>query len=186
MSSQSDRKPGVPALDGQKERILGQRHDLNKCTLHDSPRTWTLTRIGRCVKGLAIFADALREPLLAVTAVFGPAPWAGAPSTHIWPARRSFSARFRWPYARMTLKSTETLITPATCPFTDRSLYKPRTAAGARICPRPPSRPVPKSQVLKSWVTSLAADPKSNQSDRKPGVLVHDGRRSESQVSGMI
>ncbi len=112
MSSQSDRKPGVPALDGQKERILGQRHDLNKCTLHDSPRTWTLTRIGRCVKGLAIFADALREPLLAVTAVFGPAPWAGAPSTHVWPARRSFSARFRWPYARMTLTSTETLITP--------------------------------------------------------------------------
>ena len=34
MWSQSDRKPGVPALDGQKERIPGQRHDLNKCTLH--------------------------------------------------------------------------------------------------------------------------------------------------------
>jgi putative transposase len=33
MWSQSDRKPGVPALDGQKERIPGQRHDLNKCTL---------------------------------------------------------------------------------------------------------------------------------------------------------
>jgi len=37
MWSQSDRKPGVPALDGQKERIPGQRHDLNKCTLQADP-----------------------------------------------------------------------------------------------------------------------------------------------------
>jgi hypothetical protein len=37
-----------------------------------------------------------------------------------------------------TLKGTETLITPATCPFTNRPSYGPRTAAGARACPRPP------------------------------------------------
>jgi len=39
------------------------------------------------------------------------------------------------------VKGTETLITPATCPFTNRSLYGPRTAAGDRACPRPPSSP---------------------------------------------
>jgi len=32
MWNQSDRKPGVPVYDKQKERIPGQRHDLNKCT----------------------------------------------------------------------------------------------------------------------------------------------------------
>jgi hypothetical protein len=36
MWSQSDRKPGVHVYDGQKERVPGQRHDLNKCTLQDS------------------------------------------------------------------------------------------------------------------------------------------------------
>ena len=34
MQNQSDREPGVFVHDGQKERIPGQRHDLNKCTLH--------------------------------------------------------------------------------------------------------------------------------------------------------
>ena len=33
MQNQSDREPGVFVHDGQKERIPGQRHDLNKCTL---------------------------------------------------------------------------------------------------------------------------------------------------------
>jgi len=41
MWNQSDREPGVPVHDGQKERIPGRRHDLNKCTLQppniDSP-----------------------------------------------------------------------------------------------------------------------------------------------------
>lgn len=31
--NQSDREPKVPVHDGQKERMPGQRHDLNKCTL---------------------------------------------------------------------------------------------------------------------------------------------------------
>ena len=33
MWNESDREPGVPVRDVQKERIPGQRHDLNRCTL---------------------------------------------------------------------------------------------------------------------------------------------------------
>jgi len=33
MRNRSDREPGVPVHDGQKERIPGHRRDLNKCTL---------------------------------------------------------------------------------------------------------------------------------------------------------
>jgi hypothetical protein len=39
------------------------------------------------------------------------------------------------------LKGTETLIGPATCLFTNRSVYGPRTAGGARACWRPASTP---------------------------------------------
>ncbi len=42
---------------------------------------------------------------------------------------------------RHGVKGTETLITPATCPFTNRSFYGPRTAAGARAYPGLPSTP---------------------------------------------
>jgi len=37
--------------------------------------------------------------------------------------------------------------------------------------------PVLESQALKSWIASLAADPMWNQSDREPGVAVHDERK---------
>ncbi len=50
----------------------------------------------------------------------------------------------------VTVKRTETLITPATCPFANRSSFELPTAAGARVCPRPPQCPVLDSQALKS------------------------------------
>jgi uncharacterized protein (TIGR00369 family) len=39
-------------------------------------------------------------------------------------------------------------------------------------------RAVLESQALKSWIASLAADPMWNQSDRKPGVLVHEAEET--------
>jgi hypothetical protein len=52
--------------------------------------------------------------------------------------------------------------------------------------PETPSRPVLESQALKSWIASFAADPTWNHSDRDQGCPSTTGRRSESQVSGMI
>jgi len=48
----------------------------------------------------------------------------------------------------------------------------------------PLNGPILESQALKSWIACLTAGP--NQSDREPRVPVHDGRRNECQVSGMI
>jgi hypothetical protein len=82
-------------------------------------------------------------------------------------------------------KGTETLITPATCPFTKSVLVRTTHAAGARSCPRPLQRPVLESQALKSWMASLAADPMQTSQIVSQGCLSMTGRRSESQVSGM-
>jgi hypothetical protein len=50
---QSDREPGVPIHDGQKERIPGQRHDLGKCTLHRrNPYTGNQVRVGPCAAAI--------------------------------------------------------------------------------------------------------------------------------------
>jgi hypothetical protein len=60
------------------------------------------------------------------------------------------------------LKGTETLITPATCPFTNRSLFRSDHARpqGLESMPETPFKsPVLESQALKSWMASLAADP---------------------------
>jgi hypothetical protein len=46
--------------------------------------------------------------------------------------------------------------------------------------------PVLESQALKSWMASLAAARRRTSQIVSQGVLVHDGRRNESQVSGMI
>ena len=61
-------------------------------------------------------------------------------------------------------EGTETLITPATCPFMNRCLYGPRTTTGARALPGTPQRLVLESQTLKSSIASLALDPMWNQS----------------------
>ena len=73
------------------------------------------------------------------------------------------------------LKGTETLITPAHSrigPRTDQArpqeLEHARDALNARFL---------SPQALKSWIASLAADPMQNQSDREPGVFVHDGQK---------
>ena len=42
--------------------------------------------------------------------------------------------------------------------------------------PETPQPPVLESQTLKSWISSLVADPKWNQSHRLPRVPVHDGQ----------
>jgi len=85
-----------------------------------------------------------------------------------------------------SLKGTESLITPATCPFTNRSLYEPRSAARARAWPRPAQGPVLESQALKSWIGSLAADPSGTSQIVSQDCLSMTGRRSESQVRGLI
>ena len=54
-----------------------------------------------------------------------------------------------------------------------------RTKHGRRglSMPETSQRPVFDSQALKSWIASLAADPMQNQSDREPGVFVHNGQK---------
>ena len=54
-----------------------------------------------------------------------------------------------------------------------------RTKHGRRglSMPETSQRPVLDSQALKSWIASLAADPMQNQSDREPGVFVHNGQK---------
>jgi hypothetical protein len=84
------------------------------------------------------------------------------------------------------LKGTETLITPATCPFTNRSLYDRARPKGLEHARGPLNRSILESQALKSWIACLTAGPMWNQSDREPKVPVHDGPKERCQVSGMI
>jgi hypothetical protein len=62
MSNQSDREPGVPVYGGHKERIPGQRHDLNKCTLHDHDLSFQPLRLTERLRNLVF--DDLREALV--------------------------------------------------------------------------------------------------------------------------
>ncbi len=84
------------------------------------------------------------------------------------------------------MKGTETLITAATCPLTNRSLYEPRTAAGARDAEVPL-----KARFLSLNHSSLGqrASPQTRCGTSQivsQGCLSIAAKRNESQVSGMI
>jgi integrase len=59
MQNRSDREPGGFVHDGQKERIPGQRHDLNKCTLQ--VETAARSRQGQWPASTACFHRALSQ-----------------------------------------------------------------------------------------------------------------------------
>jgi hypothetical protein len=80
-------------------------------------------------------------------------------------------------HAPAHVKGTEALITPATSPFTYRSLYRLRTVRSDSSLPETPlnARLSSLKNSSPGWRV-LAADPMLNQSVREPGLPVNDGQ----------
>ena len=100
-----------------------------------------------------------------------------------WPStpRRSMPPPVPGVQPGRCLKGTETLITHATCPFTNGSLYGPRMAAEARSMPRPPlnARFLSFKHSSLGWRASTKTRCGTSQIVSQ-GCLSMTGRRSES------